>query len=441
MKAMKKKAPTDLVLLIRSMSKAEKRLFRLESSLYGTAGDSPKKYLRIYDELAAHADVVTNAKPGDQEYLFTLLVDSLAQQQRKSSLEVDLRDQLSSVHVMHRRGLDKKAFRLLDRLLQLAWEANAYEFGLDVTAVHTQLLTNLEDIGVLRRLIEQRKKLLDALTVFHRFDELMLELFAVLHSHDHAAIRKVLKKALKMKPPPDVRTQIHYQHILAHAYIILKDLDATERHHNIIQQLFEKHPLLLRMRTLQYIMSVLNSGILAFHARKIPRIKEAIHRFNQLPEIVGPLQASDRDRITRYRLDLALRFHILNNEPRVNLSLVNEIDHALSHDAQMEPHRANYLRYFLALSFYSCDKYRDALKWLQPIIDDRKKGFYNQKIFTLAFLLRAACHYRQGNDDTGDALMLSFRRNKFFAVLKKTPQFLALSESIRSGYKGEHWMV
>lgn len=441
MAAMKKKALTDLALLIRSMSKAEKRAFRLESSLYRTTDDSPKNYLRIYDELSRHADATTDAKPGDQEYLFTLLIDSLARHQEKTSLEIELRNQLSSVHVMHRRGLNKKATRLLDRLLQISWEANAYEFGLEVTAVHMQLLTNLEDVAVFRAIVEERKKLLDALLIFQQYDELMLELFAALHGHDHPEIRKVLKKAMKVKPPKDVRTQVHRHHIFAHGYIILKDLDSTEKHHNSILRLFEEHPVFLRLRTIQYIMNVLNSGLLAYHARKIVRIKDAISRFNHLPEIVGPLQASDRDRITRYRLDLALRYHLLEDEPHLNLPMVAEINLALAHDSQMEPYRANYLRYFMALSFFYCDRYRDALKWLQPIIDDQKKGFYNQKIFTLAFLLRASCHYREGNDDVGDSLMLGFRRNKFFSELKKTPQFVALAKSVATGYKGEHWLV
>ena len=438
---MKKKAHSDLTLLIRSMNKAEKRTFRLESSLYGTANDSTKNYLRIYDELSNDTGGDTKAKPNDQEYLLHLLVDSLARQQRKSSLEIDLRDQLSSVHVLHRRGLNKKAFRLLDKLLQLSWEANAYEFGLEVTTVHMQLLTNLEDVDVFRRIIEERKKLLDALLVFQQYDELMLELFVALRTHENAEINKVVKKALKLKPPSDVRSQIHRHHIFAHAYIILKDLKSTEKHHDSIQRLFEDHPLFLRFRTIQYIMSVLNSGILAFHSRKTHLMKGAIDRFNDLPKIVGPLQTSDRDRIMRYRLDLELRYHILEDKAHLNLPMLTEVNHALLHDFQMEPYRANYLRYFLALSLYYCGRYRDTLKWLQPIIDNQKKGFYNQKIFTLAFLLRAASHYKQGNIDVADALMLSFRRNKFFSVLKKTPQFIVLAQSVGKGYKGDQWLV
>ncbi|HTF02871.1 MAG TPA: hypothetical protein VK826_02565, partial [Bacteroidia bacterium] len=352
----KKKALSDLALLIRSMSKAEKRAFRLESSLYRTTDDSPKNYLRIYDELSRQADAKTDAKPGDQEYLFTLLIDSLGQQQRKSSLEIDLRDQLSSVAVMHRRGLDKKAMRLLDKLLQLSWESNSWEFGLEVTTVHMQLLTNLEDMDTFRHIVEERKKLLDALAVFHQYDELVVELFSVIRTHDHTGIPGFLKNVLKTKPPADVRSQISRHHLLAHGYLVLHDFDSTEKHHDRIQQLFEEHPLFLRMRTLQYIMSVLNSGILAWHARKINRMKEALNRLDQLPKIVGALQASDRERITRYRLDLALRCHLLENEPRLNLPLVLEINNALTRDMQMEPHRANYLRYFLALSFYYCDR-------------------------------------------------------------------------------------
>lgn len=440
---MKKEVLPDLVLLVRSMSKAEKRAFRLQSARYKTAGDAPKNYLRLYDNISRHPDtaVTTDAKADDQVYLLNLLIDSLAQQQRKSSVEIDFRDQLSSATVMHRRGLEKKAFRLLDKLRQLSWESGAYEFGLEVVGTHMQLLTNIEDLPVLRQLIGERQKLLDALTLFHRYDELMLEIFSILQKNDNALVRRFLEKALKAKLPTDVRTQIHRHHLLAHAYISLKDFEATQKHHDIILQLFEKNPLFLRMRVIPYIMIVLNSGILAWHNRKSNRLKEALLRLRQLHKIIGPLQAFDKERITRYQLDLELRYHILENKPEQNLLRAAEIKQALKQDQQMEPYRANYLRYFMALSLFYCGRTREALQWLQPIIDNDKKGYYNLKIYTLAFLLRAACHYRQGNDDTGDALMLAFRRNKFFAGLRKLTQFIELAKNIPGGYKGEWWLL
>lgn len=439
---MKKKALSDLVLLIRSMSKSEKRAFRMLSTRYKTTGASSKNYLRIYDEIARHPEgqILTDAKNSDQEYLLTLLIDSLAQQ-RRTFAETDLREQLSSASILHRRGLQKKALRLLDKLRLLAWEGGAYEFGLEVVSVHVQLLTNLEDLGELRQLVNEREKLLDALAAFHRYDLLMLELFSILRKHDNDEVRRFLKKILRQKPPADVRARIHYHHLLAHAYISLSDLSSSQKHHNAIMELFESHPLFMRMRTIQYIMFVLNSGILAWHARSVSHLEEALSRLRQPSSEMGPLQSFDKERITRYRLDLELRYHLLNKEPELNLPLAAEIRKALTKDLQMEFYRANYLRYFMALSLFYNGRFKEALHWLQPVIDEKKKGYYNQKIYSLAFLLRAACHYRQGNDDIGDSLLLGFRRNKFFSQLRETAQFVLLVKEIPKGYAGENWFL
>lgn len=440
---MKKPALSDLVLLIRSMSKAEKRAFRLQSSLYKTTGDAQKNYLRIYDAISHQPEtgIKISAKTSDQEYLLEVLVDALVQQQRKSSLELDWHSQLSAVIVMHGRGLEKKAIRLAEKLLQLSWEAGIYEFGLEVVGVYMQMLTSLEDIEVLHHLVKERKKLLDALGVFQLYDELLVELFAFLRVNDGKQIRQFIKNVLRTSPPADVRSQVHRHHLLAHAYIGISDFTSTEKHHDAIQHLFEQNELFLRMRITPYIMTVLNNGILAWHSRNPARLQDALTRLQQLPKITGPLQAFDKERITRFRLDLMLRYHLLENKPALNLPLATEIRQALLQDEQMELHRANYLRYFTALSFFYCGRTKEALHWLQPIIDNQKKGYYNRKIYTLAFLLRAACHYSQGNDDIGDSLLLGFRRNKFFSPLRDTPQFSELVKAIPKGYTGEHWWV
>jgi hypothetical protein len=439
---MKKQVLSDLVRLIRSMSKAEKRAFQLFSSRYKSADSSTKSYLKLYQQLSHYTekDPLPNVKNADQEYLFSLLVHSLVQQ-GQSTPEIELRDQLSSVIILHRRGLEKKAHRILEKLLLAARETCTYEFGLEVVGLHMQLLTSVEDIGKVKSLVAERKKLLQALSVFQQYDELMVRLLEILQENNPAALQQFLRSALLKKNPKDIRSQVHRHHLLAHAGISLHDFKLAEKHHDAIQHLFEKNLPFLRQRTLPYLMIVLNSGIFAYHARKAERLKEAIVRLKQLPGIVGPLQIIDRDRILRYQLDLQLRSYLLGQHPESCLSLMGNVKQMLLNDQQMEPHRANYLRYFIALALYQCNQTKEALQWLQTIIDNRKQGYYNLKTYSLAFLLRAACHYKQNHDDTGDQLLLAFRRNKFFAPSRKQLQFQLLIREIPKGYNGENWLL
>src|SRR5690349_13059370 len=115
------KVSDDLYLLIRSMSKSEKRHFKLFASFH--AGD--KKYLRLFDAMDKLKEYdekkLKQSFEGERflkqfsvakNYLYKLVMKSLGMFQRGKTRSSELRDLLDQVEVLYKKGLYEQATKL-----------------------------------------------------------------------------------------------------------------------------------------------------------------------------------------------------------------------------------------------------------------------------------------------------------------------------------------
>ena len=118
--------------LILSLSKAEKRHFKLFASRYKK--DSEKKYLSIFKTLERSGDSgyhlewenESRSVATDKHYLSEMLLASLRQFHADSSVHMRLANELMSVELLRHKGLFRYALR---RLLKAKKEALRYEIG------------------------------------------------------------------------------------------------------------------------------------------------------------------------------------------------------------------------------------------------------------------------------------------------------------------------
>lgn len=125
----------DLFRLIKSLNKQEKRYFKLRTAVYNKpAGHQAHKLfdaldkLHVYDERAflrnhPNAPFVKHFAPAKYE-LTTMLLNSLAAFHAKASVEAELREQLSYIEILYRKGLYGHCGKIVAKTLK---KAEAYE--------------------------------------------------------------------------------------------------------------------------------------------------------------------------------------------------------------------------------------------------------------------------------------------------------------------------
>jgi tetratricopeptide (TPR) repeat protein len=440
---MSKQVAADLLRLIQSMTPAEKRSFALSSARYKSEHATSKNYLTLYHQLAElqSGEPLPVVQEDRADYLIEMLTESLAQQHH-SWAELNMRHQLSEAIVLYRRGLEKRAVRLFEKLYALSVEASMYEFALDLIATQQHMITSVDSTDVISNLIKKKNQLLEALIVYQKFDDLLVRLFRAMSSNNLPLLRKLILNPLFRKPSSYRRNEIQRLYLLAHAYHTLGDFKQTEKHHLRLLQLFEESPIYISVHIHTYLVLCLNSGLLAYKMLQPDQILKTIDALQQLPKrMKGLIVTIDHDRITRYSLDLQLRHMVISGKPERIVNYLNQIRRCLQEDKKIEPYRINYLRYFTALAFYQMKKYKDALPWLQSVVDEKRKGYYNQKTYGLAFLLRADCHWHLGHDEIAEPMIRSFRRTKFFEPLRAQNQFQRLLAGFGGKQEAENWLL
>ncbi|MGL4598881.1 MAG: hypothetical protein ACRCYO_15295, partial [Bacteroidia bacterium] len=300
----------------------------------------------------------------------------------------------------------------------------------------------VDQVDMLVILLERKNQLFDFLIEHQKLEHVLIRVFQELRSSQENPARKLLRLPILNKPTIDRRNEIQRLHMLSHINLVLNQREAVEKYHKKLIHLFEESPLYLSLRTHTYLVVVLNSGLLAYQTNNPSMLLEAIESLKKLPQrLAGLVVTIDQDRITRYILDLQLRYSLRTKSPEIAIKLIPEVKKCLINDPKIEPYRINYFRYFIALSLVKLKRHREALPWLQPIVDEKRKGYYNQKTYGLAYLLRASCHFQIGNDDIAESMLRSFRRTNFFKPYRIQTQFQELVKQIVMQNEDGDWLL
>ncbi len=159
------KPSNELFMLVKSLSKSEKRFFKLSSSIQ--AGD--KNYLRIFDFIEKQneydEDELKNAfqeetfikhLPSEKNHLYRLILKSLRSYYGEQTISSILKQEIKNIEILYARALYKECVKFLIRAKRLAKEYEKFYY--------------------LFELIEWEKKLIEESYEFGNFDANLNEL-------------------------------------------------------------------------------------------------------------------------------------------------------------------------------------------------------------------------------------------------------------------------
>lgn len=170
------KPSTELFDLIKSLSKSEKRFFKLSSSLQ--SGD--KNYLKIFDaiekqneyneqelkDLFKHETFIKHL-PSEKNHLYKLILKSLRNYYAESSISSILRTEIKNIEILLRKGLYKEADKFLQRAKKMAIDNEKFYYVFELINLEKQLLEEHYESGDFERdlneLIKEENDVLEKL--------------------------------------------------------------------------------------------------------------------------------------------------------------------------------------------------------------------------------------------------------------------------------------
>ena len=170
------KPSTELHDLIRSLTKSEKRFFKLHSALQS----GPKNYLKIFeavdkqpvydeDQLKAmfKSEVFIKHFPSEKNHLYKLILKALRAYHAESSVAGILKQEIKNIEILYQKALYRECNKLLHRAKRLAKDNEKFYYWFELLNWEKTLLEEAYESGEFTKdldaLIEEEREVVEKL--------------------------------------------------------------------------------------------------------------------------------------------------------------------------------------------------------------------------------------------------------------------------------------
>lgn len=393
---MSSKVNSALFDLIRSMSKSEKRYFKLMSSRH-TIGEE-NNYVRLFDFLDKQSAYDENALfktfEGEaflnrfsitKKRLYDHVLASLDSFHHSSSVEAQLYKQLHSADILFEKSLYDQCRRILRSAERLAEKHEKHEIQLMITHKKKRLL---ETTGYLRvpekEISEMHQKdagYLNSIAQYNRLWAVKSELFSTLakkgvaRSAEEAEVYSTICADFLNKEdfkPATSESEYLYHHVLSAYSYAVGDLPTSFVHlqKNLDSISPEQKGKFLEPN--KYVSALTNA---IYIADKIGEQKQSLRYLGQLKKFAAAVQSNEDlsiklfSSISSLELSMCLRKGDFESAQKQALEVISELE---GYGDKIVPIRRAFLEFKLAVVYIGIGDYTSALKWINNILNDSR---------------------------------------------------------------------
>ncbi len=416
---------TDLFDLIQSMSKSEKRYFKLFSSIQS----GNKVYIALfnalskqvqYDEEKLRKQLKIKAFATVKNYLYNLILRSLRSQQLHQNISLQLKDMLKDLEILYQKGLYQQCSRLLTRARKIAKQYEKHIHLLELCQ-YEHLLTSLNlDPFHRKRLIERGfEEVSDALAAYTQLSDYRNKILIMtnyMHSQgrrnknmeDKKELMDTLKPIINSKPPSKF---LSYKSGIL--YYNIKELfesnelqyqKAYESSKKYIEHM-ESNPFLLNEEMHNYLVGLNN----------LMNMQQVLGLFEEMKVNLEKLKALDlpteteKIRAMEYTLPKEIVYYVYTERYEEGISHVPVVERQISRykDKMGKPFLLSLYANIVELYIIS-GNIRKALQWNNKILNTEEIETYVD-YYTNSRLCEIIIHYELGNAEKVESLIKSYQ--------------------------------
>lgn len=452
---------SDLKDLIDQMSKNEKRYFSVNTSLQLRHGEN--NFLKLFKAFSAHPDKdvqeieekiipsIEIKNLAETKYqLFNLLLKNLHAYHIDSSIENEIQTHIHYIEITYSKSL----FSISNKLLQKAWEKAEKNETLTLLLILLQWKTKLNknNTTVTGEIIKQEATILKQLTNLNKYNQVKEELRSRVINYGGKVKNKEDEKKLKNfyennsiltdEKNAQSFTALCQHHLINSAYYYCLDKTKEALYHSkqLIAILREKPELRLLSGEL-YISNLQNAILFSIHLKNFREVE---------------LLLKELEDFTPRQLSLELQKSIWVASGYILQGMRSgKVDESLSRVKDFEKvfyetEKSNFplperytLAYEIAHLYFIHEQYKNCLKWLNHILNERNQ--IRQDVTCSAQILFLVTHYELQNADyVAGAITNTYRLLRKKQSVTKTEdlflKFLQKSSTVTSGKEAKESM-
>ncbi|WP_375419468.1 hypothetical protein [uncultured Hymenobacter sp.] len=440
--------------LIKSLTRSEKRHFRLFANRQGSTDGL--KFLQLFDafDTAAHYDEerVLAQVPAIKKVqlanlkanLYRQLLASLRMYHAGQNLDIQLHEQLDYARVLYNRGLYQQSLRMLERLKAAAQQAGMSH----ITLQALDFEKHIEAQYITRSLRGRAEELSnEALTQVghvsqqHALSNLALRMYGFYlqigharHQADYDRLTTFFRAALAGVDlrGADFFEELYYYQAHVWFYTITQNFLACYRYAQKWVDLFERQPAMREQQTMLYLKGLHNLLIATYNSLYYSKFIQVLAKLEAF--------AADPDRRTNPNIEMLLFLYSYTNRInacfmrgsfREGLAIVPPLLARLREfQLQLDPHRLMVFYYKIASLYFGSGDFNKAIEYLTKIIQFKDSAL-REDIQCFTRILNLVAHYEAGRDESLDYQVKSVYR--FLGKMNDQQQMqLAILRFLRS---------
>ncbi|MDN5200701.1 hypothetical protein QQ008_05000 [Fulvivirgaceae bacterium BMA10] len=419
--------------LIKSLTKAEKRYFKLLVTRNKSAEDA--KFLKLFDLIDKQQEYdeakilkkESSLKPGQMSnlkaHLYKQILQSLRSHNTSGDISIHIREQIDQATVLYNKCLYKQSFKILEKAKQLAEKNERPLLLLEIIEFEKRLVTKLIEPGMESRvtsIMKESERIQDKLRSLNNFSNLSLKLYSFYMNigfiRDHKDF-EIVNSFFYSTMPNFQEDQLSFDEktylfsSLVGYYFFIQDDERAYEYAKKWVGMFDDNPDLISSKLEMYIRA-LNNLLMA--QNKLFRYSEFVKSFKKFEDIprIKNLNLTDNIKLLwfKYASTHRINQHFLLGQFDEGTKIIPEIaDNLNGFMDRLDMHYILIFYYKFACMYFGNQEYRKAVFWLNKIINAKNVDLRSD-IQSFARILNLICHYELENTDLVDYYILSTYR-------------------------------
>jgi len=415
------KPSTELFSLIKSLTKSEKRFFKLNSALQ--AGD--KNYLKIFDFIEAQhkydeEDLKDEFKnetfiqhlPSEKNHLYKLILKSLRSYYSEQSVSSILKQEIKNVEILYNKALYRECNKFVKRAKALAAEYEKFYYHYELINWEKKLLEEAYESGVfdqnLDELIREESEVIEKLRNLAEYQILYSRINYIFRSGGFTRNeneRKVVNEIADYHLIKGKNTAISTRATTICYYIKGLCSASTRDYEDALINFRKAKSVMDRQQKIRDDIQQRYINTLSF----LLICYIDVHDFKNAEDILEELNAlldnkafdSPDSRVRIFTATYIGKLQLYNRQG--NFEQAQELEPAIEKELQVMGEKINkekhlLFNYNLAYTFFGMGDYRKALKFINVVLNDNEKQL-RQDIYSFSRIFNLIIHFELNNHD------------------------------------------
>ncbi len=445
---MPKQKTDDLIQLIRSLSRAEKRHFRL--FVRRNQASDEILFLQLFDVLDKSRDydeeMILKKLPAVKKrqlsnlkaHLYKQLLISLRLLKRNHIEDIQLREMIDYAHVLYQKGLYRQSLDMLDKAKNKARLGKFQILNLEILEfekyIEAQYVTRSIE-GRAEELAEETVQLFHAISEANLFSNLSLQLYGlylkvgyVRNQKDYLFIKEFFSSNLPRIKYEDLDFfgRIYYCQAHLWYYHISQDFLQAYRYAQRWVDLFHTNEALKGLNVPLYLKGLHNLLGVLFNLLHYERFIEVLEELYRFPEQYHLNQSKNVEGLFfLYRYLHTIKKHFIEGTFSEGTHLMPELLAVIESERyNWDSHRVLVFYYQIACMYFGSGDNDRAIDYLNLIIN-QKNPDYREDIQCFARILSLIAHFEIGN-----ASLVEYQVKSVYRFLSKMDDLHAVQREI-----------